>query len=181
MDRIADRAGVAKGTLYRHFQTREELLLAIWENEHRLWFEDFRDSVTHDPGPLTTHQIGRAIARSALARPRLCVLHGRVRGELEHNLPLAVARGFKQRELERLTDAAAALAERLPALHTSDARRWLMGVDAIATGMLPRASPAAAVARVLELEPLGLLRLDPEVELARLAEISLSDLICAPA
>jgi AcrR family transcriptional regulator len=177
MDRIAGRAGVAKGTLYRYFRTREELLLAIWENEHRLWLEDFRRRLADDGGRLTARGVGLAIARSALARPRLSVLHGRVRSELEHNLPLAVVRALKQRELDRLADTAVNLAERFPSLHAATARRWLMGVDAVAAGLLPHASPAAVVARVLELPPLRLLRLDPEPELARLAELSLLDLI----
>ena len=38
MDRIADSSGVAKGTLYLYFRTKEALFLALYVERLRAWY-----------------------------------------------------------------------------------------------------------------------------------------------
>ncbi|MDE2140118.1 MAG: helix-turn-helix transcriptional regulator, partial [Gammaproteobacteria bacterium] len=40
MDRIAADAGLAKGTLYLYFRSKEEVFLALCEHELGRWFDD---------------------------------------------------------------------------------------------------------------------------------------------
>ena len=37
MNEIAKRAGVGAGTLYRHFPTREDLILAVYQHDVQRW------------------------------------------------------------------------------------------------------------------------------------------------
>ena len=39
MDEVARKAGVAKGTLYLYFRTKEELFLGLLERAFEAWFD----------------------------------------------------------------------------------------------------------------------------------------------
>jgi AcrR family transcriptional regulator len=41
VDRIVAEADVAKTTLYRHFRSKDELIVAVLERHHQLWFVDW--------------------------------------------------------------------------------------------------------------------------------------------
>src|SRR3954454_23026216 len=40
VDEVISRSGVAKATLYRHFPSKDDLVLAFLERRERLWTED---------------------------------------------------------------------------------------------------------------------------------------------
>jgi len=44
IDRILAESGVAKMTLYKHFKSKEELILAVLETRHRTMIERLRRS-----------------------------------------------------------------------------------------------------------------------------------------
>jgi AcrR family transcriptional regulator len=82
LNAIAKRAGVGAGTLYRHFPTREDLILAVYRNDvrrvveqvpgllaahapldaFRVWFTGLADYVR------VKHGLGEAMSRSAAAQ-----------------------------------------------------------------------------------------------------------------
>ena len=82
LNAIAKRAGVGAGTLYRHFPTREDLILAVYRNDvrrvvdqvpgllashppldaFRVWFTTLADYVR------VKHGLGEAMSRSAAAQ-----------------------------------------------------------------------------------------------------------------
>jgi AcrR family transcriptional regulator len=82
LNAIAKRAGVGAGTLYRHFPTREDLILAVYRNDvrrvvdqvpgllsahapldaFRVWFTTLADYVR------VKHGLGEALSRSAAAQ-----------------------------------------------------------------------------------------------------------------
>ena len=52
IDRILNEAGVAKMTLYKHFRTKEELILAALRHRHEQWMKWFvtrTEQLTPDP------------------------------------------------------------------------------------------------------------------------------------
>lgn len=51
MEDIASEAEVGKGTLYRYFDDKEELYLALLERASRQLVERLRDTLTHAAGP----------------------------------------------------------------------------------------------------------------------------------
>ncbi|MBD7976502.1 MULTISPECIES: TetR/AcrR family transcriptional regulator [Pseudomonas] len=49
IDRILAESGVAKMTLYKHFKSKEELILAVLEGRHQLMFERLRERANKLP------------------------------------------------------------------------------------------------------------------------------------
>ncbi|BDC49085.1 hypothetical protein F183_A14010 [Bryobacterales bacterium F-183] len=76
MDAVATQAGVAKGTLYLYFKTKEDLLSALAQDEFASWSHDLAKQLraTRDPGSRTlarilTASLATAQLASQLADP----------------------------------------------------------------------------------------------------------------
>jgi AcrR family transcriptional regulator len=95
MDTIARAAGVAKGTLYLYFPTKESLFLAVL---HAAYADAFSalDRVLKQLAPgANAQQVAQAFSRVLTARPVLRDLIGLMQGALEHNIDPGQARDFK--------------------------------------------------------------------------------------
>ncbi|AUH50794.1 TetR family transcriptional regulator [Chromobacterium sp. ATCC 53434] len=51
IDRLIAESGVTKVTFYRHFPSKNELILAYLEQRHGLWMAWFRDALARHAGP----------------------------------------------------------------------------------------------------------------------------------
>jgi AcrR family transcriptional regulator len=71
MDDIAESAGVAKGTLYLHWKTREELFEALLRRESLLLGQDFVQRLTAEPDGATLGTIYKQAAYALIQRPLL--------------------------------------------------------------------------------------------------------------
>ncbi len=69
LDDVAREAGVAKGTLYLHWNTREELFGAVLRREQILLSRSFLDRIRAEKGPLTLHALFKQAALGLLRRP----------------------------------------------------------------------------------------------------------------
>lgn len=157
MAEIARAVGLAKGTLYLYFATKEELFLAVLERELDGWFEELDARLAAASGRLPAAALTALFADSLAARPalrRLLCLLGTV---LEPNVQYERALRFKWRLAGRLTATGAELERRTVFLRPGDGARLLRQIQGLATGLQQQAEPAAAVRRILEapgLEPL---------------------------
>ncbi|MBY6275247.1 MAG: TetR/AcrR family transcriptional regulator, partial [Symbiobacterium thermophilum] len=66
MDDVAREAGVAKGTLYLHWNTREELFGAVLRREQILLTRSFLDRMRAQKEPLTVHALFKQAALGLL-------------------------------------------------------------------------------------------------------------------
>ena len=71
IDDIARQAGVAKGTLYLHWKTREELLVALMKREKVELAKDLKQRITADPEGATLRGILKHSALALMKRPLL--------------------------------------------------------------------------------------------------------------
>jgi AcrR family transcriptional regulator len=71
VDDIAQKAGVAKGTIYLHWKTREELFEALLRRESLELGQDFRQRITQDPAGATLRGIYKHAALALIRRPLL--------------------------------------------------------------------------------------------------------------
>ncbi len=69
IDDIARKAGVAKGTIYLHWKTREDLFQALIEREEILLTEDIKQRMAGDPEAGTLHGMMKYSMLAIMKRP----------------------------------------------------------------------------------------------------------------
>ncbi len=164
MDAVAERLGLAKGTLYRYFPTREALLLCLLDEEFESWFIDLRSEVSQRT-PMAFDDLAIIITRSICIRPSFVRLNGALSALLERNIPVGTALTFKLQLLERTSAMAGSVNAALPAISPESAVRLFIQLHAAVVGLHSCAFPAPVVAEALQDDRLRLLRLDFETEL----------------
>jgi AcrR family transcriptional regulator len=85
---ISKQAGVAKGTIYLHWKTREELFMALMKREKIAMAEDIKQRITEDPAGSTLRGILKHTALALMKRPLLkavLLLDMEVIGKLAHS------------------------------------------------------------------------------------------------
>jgi AcrR family transcriptional regulator len=88
MDAIAQHAGVAKGTLYLYWKTREDLFRTLVKRERLKWAEDFTQRVAADPEGITLNGIYQHAALGLMKQPLLKAILIRdmeILGKLAHS------------------------------------------------------------------------------------------------
>lgn len=88
IDDIARQAGIAKGTIYLHWKTRDDLFAALLHRERLALDEDVRRRLAAEPQGATLHAMMRHSALALMQRPLLkAVLLGdaAVVGQLAHD------------------------------------------------------------------------------------------------
>ncbi len=168
LNEIARRAGMAKSNVYRYFETREAVLLALLWQELELWVDVMRDT-----WPLSTRgrsaldTLVRHLARTLAARPMLCALITAVPSVLEHNLGEETIRAFKLRALAWFREGGRLLASRVPELSAKQYAELLYDATAVIGGLYPAAFPTEISARVGAEPALEPLRRDLRRDLER--------------
>src|SRR5579863_6899996 len=69
IDDIAKHAGVAKGTIYLHWKTREELFLALLTREYLMVLEELRQYLENHPESATLYGLTRQVVLLPMTRP----------------------------------------------------------------------------------------------------------------
>lgn len=152
MAAVAERAGLAKGTVYLYFTTKEELFLAIHEAQLGAWFDaiDARlaalDTPASDPIPRVAAIIGASLEERAHLARLLAILNS----VLERNIDLATATRFKRLLLGRTVRTGALLERHLPFLGPGEGAWLLMQIHATVVGWWLLADPAPVVRQALQ-------------------------------
>lgn len=165
---LAGRVGLAKGTLFLYFPTKEALGLALLERLLGTWFDDVDGWLEKARRPLTPRAISRAVSATTHTSEALVGLLTLLGSLFEHNVDEATAARFKRWLLSRLTLTGALLEKAAPWIPDGAGVRFLVQLHALAVGLHYHAHPSPVVARVLEAEDLAPLRIDfaRELELA---------------
>ena len=105
---VADDAGLAKGTVYLYFPSKEELLLAVHERRIDGFFRDVIELVEGEM-PVSVDAMLALTHRHLVMPPLFLPLASRCFGMMAHSLPADAAMAFKQRMARRLERAGAGL------------------------------------------------------------------------
>ena len=165
MDRIAKRSGVAKGTLYLYFRTKEALFQALYEDRLSAWYAELHALADRGTGTVDPSAAARVIASTLAARPTLVRLHGLLHTTLRHNIDLESTLDFRRRQQRMISSLAPALAGRIDGLSEADAVRFLIRLEAVVGGLSWAAFPPSLIARSLEEEDPAVFRINFEEEL----------------
>lgn len=164
---VAEAAGLAKGTLFLYFPTKEALFLALLDEGLAAWFAKLEARLAEGGGRWGAERVARAVTDTLEGEEVLERLLPLLNTVLEHNVERAQVDGFKRRLAGHLTRAGALLEKRLPALGAGEGARVLLHVNALVTGLRQMADEAPVVRQVLDAVPeLAPLRIDFTRELS---------------
>jgi AcrR family transcriptional regulator len=165
LNELARQAQMTKSNVYRYFENREALLLALLEEEAAQWRADL--GATYAAAPqLTPDLIAAGFARACAQYPLLCRLFSILPSIIERNVSAERLTEFKRNSLALIADVAQQLHSLAPALPLTSYVTFLRQAIALMIGLWPLSSPAVALSSVLELPELRPLRYDFETDLA---------------
>jgi AcrR family transcriptional regulator len=168
LNEIARRASMAKANVYRYFESREALLLALLWDEWTRWFDELRRGLARDRARgAELEGLVAALARSLARRPLLCALTAELPSVLEQNLGEATIGAFKRESLAFFERIARTLEARCPALDTAGYMELVHDAAHVIAGLFPATRPSEAAARALGAPDLRFFQRDFATELER--------------
>jgi AcrR family transcriptional regulator len=174
MSQVAEAAGLAKGTLYLYFQTKEALFLSVFERQMSDWFAAIESAF--DRAGTRDHEAAAAIlADSLIARPHLTRLLALSTVLLEHNISTERAYAHKIWLFGEVARVGAWLETRL-GLPAGAGVTLLLRLSIFAIGLEGLAHPSPVSAAVYAQVP-QLAKLDYRAELVALLRLTLDVLI----
>jgi AcrR family transcriptional regulator len=170
---LARTCGLAKGTLYLYFKTKEELFLAVTLVEVDGWLDEL--GRTLDAGADAAGLV-RAIGKTLAPRRELLQLLAILHSVLERNVGVDALRAFKRAMLAQMQGSGEKIERALGFLPAGEGARLLLRVYAVILGLYQVAEPGPAVNRALVAPDLAALRLDFFHELSEVLSALLSGL-----
>lgn len=140
---VADEAGLAKGTVYLYFASKEELLLALHERNSSRFFAALQSRLDQEQ-TVSIDEMLELTARHILEVPTYLPLATRCLGLLETEIPAAAAAAYLARMTERLRNAGAGVEKHFPALQPGEGVALLHQSYALMLGMWQLSSARGA-------------------------------------
>ena len=162
MAEVARRAGVAKGTPYLYFRSKEELFLALLADQFGSWFDEVDaglERLAAASRACTPRQMAGLFTRSLVHHPLLARLIAIGHAILERNIDFSAALGFKQTLRTRLVVTGALLQRCLPHLERNEGPRLLLWIYTLVVGIQNVAEPAPVVKRIVAMPGMECFRL----------------------
>jgi len=150
---VAERAGLAKGTVYLYFRTKEELFLSVQEQQFDRWFQMIDLQLSALGKDCGAAALAASITDSLVAQPAMIRLFAISHAVLERNASPAAIMHLKQALRVRLATTGTHLETCLPFLSPGDGARVLLQGYALVVGIQSLADTAPLVKQVLESEP----------------------------
>jgi AcrR family transcriptional regulator len=162
---LARQAGLAKGTVYLYFRTREEVLLQVHlERLHGLF--DELEAALQAPRVDAAYHAVRATLHYLRAHPEFLPLATNCRGMLEANASAQAALEYKLALGVRLSAIGARIEELYPSLARGDGMALLMNSYALMIGLWQITDPPACLREAMQRPELGMFRIDFDKQLA---------------
>jgi len=162
MSMIAKRAGVAKGTVYIYFKTKEEIFLALSLVELESWLSQWAAALAIAPGALSNAQFISVLRKTFTGRKPMYRLISLMHLVLEKNVAYDEALSFK-RQLSVMTAEVAELIEkRLPYLGKGQGVMVLFNLHCLVVGWSQMTETSPVLDRVLENPELAAFRFEFE-------------------
>jgi AcrR family transcriptional regulator len=141
---VAERAGLAKGTVYLYFPSKEELLLALHQRHGEDFFRELI-ALLEGPGPVDFDAVMDVARRLIIDLPTYLPLAGLCFGTMEKSLPDDASVEFKARMAELMGRAGAGLERHFPALAAGDGAALLTRSYAMIVGLWQMLHPRPGV------------------------------------
>jgi AcrR family transcriptional regulator len=160
LNAVARRAGIAKSNVYRYFETREAIFLALLDEDLTAWVAALEAALAPLSGDADPRAVARVLAQTLVAAPRSCALEAAVTTVFEQNTSEELIASHKRHVLRIGVRLGNALRAALPSLPAPAVGPLLRYVHAAIAGLYPLANPAPAAARAMQDPQLAVLRCD---------------------
>jgi AcrR family transcriptional regulator len=135
---VAADAGLAKGTTYLYFRSKESLFLSLLLEALEEWRTDAASALTQDSPELESHPhatAGKVLAASFARRPRLVRLLALYAPVLVPGAGGATVASFKESRLDLVAPLAEQLVRRLPRIDRDDGTLLILRAVALVAGL----------------------------------------------
>ncbi len=164
VEELARRAGLAKGTLYLYFGTREEVLLAVHAERQQLLFDTLEKALA---GPrVDIRLVVRTVAKFLRAHPEFLPLAANCRGMLETNIGTEAALAYKQGVGGRLAQIGTRMEALFPTLPSGQGVGLLMASYALMIGLWQISDPPECLVAAMDRPDMRMFRVDLEKQLS---------------
>jgi AcrR family transcriptional regulator len=160
---VADKAGVAKGTVYLYFPSKEEMLLALHERHVQRFFVELGKKL-REPGPLDFDDIFPITREHMIRVPGYLALTSRCFGMMDREIPIGTAVAFKARVAQILMAAGTGLERHFKALGPGGGLLLLMHSYALIVGLWQLVHPNERFGKAMARPEVKILMLDYERE-----------------
>lgn len=160
---IAREAGLAKGTLYLYFQTKEEIYLALLSEWFGLVLEVIRPAVEADAPSI--EGLVRRYTRFCAKNPKFMFLAGMSASILEQNISEETAHAFKKGLADQVGAMTRTLSEKT-GVDETQLRKLFIHMFSLSTGLWQHCHPPAVVERAYARGDAELIAMDFEQDLS---------------
>jgi len=142
---IATEAGVAPGTIYLYFKTKEELFLALHQQERLSLMKEWQTKLAKLTNPDDLPKLTGGILAHRPVLMRLFVITNQI---LEHNISFDLAKEFKLELHRALGETGTALEQAIPWMQPGQGAGYLWHVMIYAIGLWPTCDQAPIIQEV---------------------------------
>jgi AcrR family transcriptional regulator len=160
---VAEKAGLAKGTVYLYFPTKEDMLLELHQRHVGRFFSNLMKKLAL-PGPLAFEDIFAVTRDHMLRVPGYLALSSHCFAQMERETPFDSAVAFKSRVAQTLAMAGDALERHFPTLQEGDGIALLMHSYGLIVGLWQLLHPNERFEKALARPELKVLKRDYERE-----------------
>ena len=157
---IAEESGIAKGTVYLYFRTKEEIFAELCRHAYADWYAALKKGLD-DPSlrhsiPKVVDLIGSSLRERRELLDLIAILHTR----LEPNISPELALELRLEMKEAIEDIGPLLEDQLGFLLPGEGMMLLLRTEALVIGLSHLADPAPTVAEVIDRDDMALFRVD---------------------
>ena len=163
---VADKAGVAKGTVYLYFPSKEEMLLALHELHVERFFTQLGKKL-REPGPLDFDDIFPVTRDHMIRVPGYLALTSRCFGMMDREIAIETAVAFKARVAQILMAAGSGLERHFKGLGHGGGVVILMHSYALIVGLWQLLHPNERFGKAMDRPELKVVMLDYEAEVEK--------------
>jgi AcrR family transcriptional regulator len=163
---VAEAAGLAKGTVYLYFPSKEEMLLSLHERQVASFFAALMKRLAR-PAPLGFDEIFSVTREHLIRAPGYLTLTSRCFGLMDREIPADTAMAFKARVGQVLSAAGAQLERHFPALGPGGGITLLLNSYGLIVGLWQLMHPNERFGSAMDRPELRMFKRDYEREIEK--------------
>lgn len=161
MQALAQKSGLAKGTLYLYFQTKEEIFLECTRLSFQSWIERLEKKLQESNRRYSASQLSELLIETLKSESELARFLSHLHLILEKNISEKAASDFKLGLKAQLLQLSQLIENRTSALTNLDlAFSFLMKAYSLLVGLYQVCNPHPRIQKVLENPELSIFRMD---------------------